>query len=59
MDLGHWVNYTLERVFGVQNLKVWAIFFYCFLTFDNFLEKIPINLFDYSSNSFKFQSKRS
>ena len=45
--LEHWSNYTLERVFGVQNLKVWAIFFYCFLTFDNSLEKISNDLFGY------------
>ena len=59
MELGHGVNYTLERVFGVQNFKVWAIFFYYFLSLDNCLEKIPINLFDYPSNYFNFQSKRS
>jgi hypothetical protein len=40
MELGHQVKYTLERVFGVQNLKVRTIFFYCFLPFDNCLKKI-------------------
>ena len=52
--LEHWSNYTLERVFGVQNLKIWVTFFYCFLPFDNYLEKIPVTLFDYFSNSFNF-----